>query len=365
MIFQCSSCGRSWRYPLKICLFCGQPVYAQESRSMLVRAFTKVEVPSLEHEQVPYYNVLLEDDAGVFHLRKQFGEPHIGEEFLEHAVQRQAMTIGVVGTGIMATGLAALFLQHQYPLVVVGRSDKSVERCKSQVRQMLLKGLDEGVVDDRFKGSLFQTKVDVMGECDLVIESVVEDLDVKKDLLQRIERVCSQEAIFGTNTSSLSIAELAKILKYPERFLGLHFFNPVARMRLVEVTRGPKTSQETIHACVDLINAVDKDPIVINDSPCFIVNRILMPFLDEAVKVYEERVASAQDIDKAIMLGLNHPIGPLALIDLIGVDVFVNIMKNLEHTIGESYKPAKAALDLVDKKSLGRKTGQGFYNYSK
>ncbi|MCD6298339.1 MAG: 3-hydroxyacyl-CoA dehydrogenase family protein, partial [Deltaproteobacteria bacterium] len=312
---------------------------------------------------VPYYNVLLEDETGVFHLRKQFGEPQIGEEFLEHAVQRQEMTIGVVGTGIMATGLAALFLQHQYPLVVIGRSDKSVERCKSQVRRMLLKGLDEGVVEDRFKGARFQTEVDGMGECDLIIESIVEDLDVKKDLLQRIERVCSQEAIFATNTSSLSIAELAKVLKYPERFLGLHFFNPVARMRLVEVVRGPKTSQETIHACVDLINAVDKDPIVINDSPCFIVNRILMPFLNEAVKVYQEGVADAENIDKAAMLGLNHPIGPLALIDLIGVDVFVKIMDNLNLFLGENYKPASTAKNLVTEEKLGRKTGGGFYKY--
>ena len=365
MIFACSSCDKRWRYPLKICLFCGHEVKEQKLHAMIVRAVTRVDVPSSGHERVPYYNLLLEDNDGKFFLRKQLKRAVVGEKFIKETARKQSLTIGIVGTGIMATGLASLLLQYDYPLVVAGRSHASLEKCKGQIRKVLLKGFDEEEVTRRMDSGIFVLGLDALAKADLIIESIAEELTAKHDILRQIENICSSKAIIATNTSSFSITELAEVLENPERFLGLHFFNPVARMQLVEVVKGEKTAPETMAKGKKFAEDLGKSPVAVNDNPCFIVNRILMPFLNEAAKVYDEGVASVEDIDKAAVLGLNHPIGPLALIDLIGVDIFVNILGNLERMLGDGYEPAKKALLLFKDGAVGRKAGKGFYLYEK
>ncbi len=365
MIFACSNCENSWRYPIKICLFCGHEVKKQKAHLMTVRAVTRVDVPSSGHERVPYYNLLLEDDEGKLFLRKQLKKVSIGQEFVEETAQKQSLTIGIVGTGIMATGLASLLLQYDYPLIVTGRSHASLEKCKGQIRKFLLKGFDEEEVNRRMDSGIFVLGLDALAKADLIIESIAEELTAKHEILRQVEQVCSDKAMIATNTSSFSITELAAVLDHPERFLGLHFFNPVARMQLVEVVKGKNTAVETMEKGKKFAEDVGKSPVAVIDNPCFIVNRVLMPFLNEAAKVYDEGVASVEDIDKAAVLGLNHPIGPLALIDLIGVDIFVNILGNLERMLGDGYEPAKKALALFKDGAVGRKAGKGFYSYEK
>lgn len=365
MIFACSNCENRWRYPIKICLFCGHAVKKQKAGVMTVRAVTRVDVPSSGHEKVPYYNLLLEDKDGKLFLRKQLKKAVVGQEFVEETARKQSLAVGIVGTGVMATGLASLLLQYDYPLVVTGRSHASLEQCKGRIRTFLLKGFDEEEVNRRMESCTFVVGLDALAEADLIIESIAEELTAKHDILRQIEKICSAKTIIATNTSSFSITELAAVLEHPERFLGLHFFNPVARMQLVEVVKGKNTSPETMKQGKQFAEDLGKSPVAVNDSPCFIVNRILMPFLNEAVKVYDEGVASVEDIDKAAVLGLNHPIGPLALIDLIGVDIFVNIMGNLERMLGDGYEPASKALSLLKDGEVGRKAGKGFYLYEK
>ena len=363
MIFQCTNCKRSWRYPIKICLFCGHKVKKQKILPMTVRTVTKVDVPSSGHEQVPYFNVLLENNEGKLFLTKQLKKAEIGSKFIENTAAKQSFKIGIVGTGIMGTGLASLFLQYDYPLVVIGRSKLSLSKCKANVKNFLLKGLKEKEVNRRLARVKFSSDKKLLAISELVIESIAENLPAKQKLLRQLENICSVKTIIATNTSSLSISELSSSLKYPERFLGLHFFNPVSKMQLVEVVKGLHTSESIIKKGRLLAKDIGKTPVTVKDNPCFIVNRILIPFLNEAARVYDEKVASIEDIDKAAVLGLNHPIGPLALIDLIGVDIFVNILNNLEKMLGEGYEPAQIALDLLADGHMGRKSGKGFYEY--
>jgi len=363
MIFRCSNCRKSWRYPINICLFCGQEVQEEATGSLVVHAVTEVDIPSTEHDRVPYFNVLLRDENDNFFLRKHLHKVTVGEEFIEETGQEQNLKIGIVGTGIMGTGLGALFLQYGYPLTIIGRSEASLDRSRSKIRNLLVKLLEEDETDSRLENTTFEVETATLAECDLIIESIAEDLAVKQQLLKKIEQECSAVCIIATNTSSLSINELSSVLRYPQRFLGLHFFNPVDRMQLVEVVKGTSTSSDTIKKGTSLVESLAKSPVAVNDSPCFIVNRVLMPFLNEAVRIYDDKAASPEDIDKAVVLGLNHPIGPLALIDLIGVDIFVKIMQNLSRSLGSGYDPGQAALELVEKNHTGRKSGAGFYNY--
>lgn len=280
-----------------------------------------------------------------------------------YQAQKQKM-IGIIGTGLMGKQLAQFFSQNGYPVMLYSRTkdgslkaikkiEKSLSRTKDPQEIKIVTNRIEPTDDlSRFK------------DAELIIESVIEDLEIKKQLFGALSSICQKDAIIATNTSSLPITKLATFVSHPERFIGMHFFNPVSKMHLVEVVYGLDTSRETIEYITNFSDELGKTPILVKDSPGFIVNRSLMPFINEAASLLQEGVLP-DDIDNAIKLGLNHPMGPLALADLIGSDICVYIMKTLYKGFDDArYIPSPKFYELISKGHLGKKAGKGFYNYS-
>lgn len=279
--------------------------------------------------------------------------------------------IGIIGTGVMARGIAQQAAQAGYAVVVRGRSQESLDGCLGSVRSTLgrlvsKEKVTQAAADEalaRIHGTL--ALQDLKG-CDIVIESVAEDLDVKRELLQALDQIVDESTIIATNTSSLSVTKLASLVSRPGHFIGMHFFNPVPAMSLVEVVRGLRTSDATHAAVVALAEKLGKVPVDVRDAPGFIVNRVLFPMINEAAFALQEGVASAEGIDAAMKGGCNHPMGPLALADLVGLDVVHAILDSLYREYGEPrYAPCLEIKKRVEAGWLGRKTGKGFYDYSK
>ncbi len=277
--------------------------------------------------------------------------------------------IAVIGAGTMGGGIAQVFAQNGYDVVINDIKTEFLERGLAAIEksyQRLVK--KEKLTDEEMKAALarIKTTTDIkdLADCDLVIEAATENAKIKKQIFKDLDEVVKKEAILASNTSSLSITEIASATNRPAQVVGMHFFNPVAMMKLVEIINGVATSPETYQAIADLAVEIGKDPVKVEEAPGFVVNRILIPMINEAIGIYADGVASAEDIDKAMKLGANHPIGPLALADMIGNDVNLAIMEVLYTEFADpKYRPHPLLKKMVRANMLGRKTGQGFYNY--
>ena len=278
-------------------------------------------------------------------------------------------TIGVIGAGTMGSGIAQAFSAKGFSVILQDVSNAALEKGIATISNSLDRLIKKGVAtaDEKvqtLKHISSTTSVADLAKADLVIEAATENESVKIKILQGVEAVLRPDTIIATNTSSLSITKLAAATKRPDKMVGMHFFNPVPMMALVEIIRGLQTSEATVDAVTELAKAVGKTPIGVKNSAGFVVNRILCPMINEAIFVYSEGLASAVEIDEGMKLGCNHPIGPLALADLIGLDVLLAVMDVLYRAFEDpKYRAAPLLKEMVDAGYLGRKSGRGFYTY--
>ncbi|PID81297.1 MAG: 3-hydroxybutyryl-CoA dehydrogenase [Clostridiales bacterium] len=277
--------------------------------------------------------------------------------------------IGVIGSGTMGSGIVQIFAQSGFAVTLKSSRESSLEKAKATLDKSLSRLVKKEKMTEEQKATAmgnvsYSTDFKSLKDCDLVIEATVENMDIKKEVFAELDKVVKPEGILATNTSSLSITEIAASVSRPDKVIGMHFFNPVPMMKLVEIIKGITTSDESYQAVYDMTSAVGKEPVQVEEAPGFVVNRILIPMINEAVGVLADGVASAEDIDKAMKLGANHPIGPLALADLIGNDVNLAIMEVLYSEFGDpKYRPHPLLRKMVRAGLLGRKSGEGFYKY--
>lgn len=278
--------------------------------------------------------------------------------------------VGVVGAGTMGAGIAQVTAEAGYEVILIDLEDKFVNRGMENILKNWSKAIKKGTRTseevDQIKVRLTgTTNYDNLNDCQLVIEAVVEKMSIKKELFAKLDGICPVETVFASNTSALSITELAAATKRPNQVIGVHFFNPVPAMKLVELVPGAETSAETVTAMKEYCSAIGKEAIVVKESPGFIVNRLLIPYINEAAIIYDQGVASPAEIDQAMKMGANMPMGPLALADLIGIDVCLMIMEYFFNEMADSkYRPALAFKQKVRAGHLGRKTGKGFFDYN-
>ena len=276
--------------------------------------------------------------------------------------------IGVVGAGTMGQGIANAFASAGHDVTVVDVKKEWAENGINKIcagkDKLVAKGKISQEAADAAKANLHAGEYEDLADADLIVEAALEDMALKKDVFGKLDEIVKDDAIFATNTSSLSITEIANGIKHP--VIGMHFFHPADRMKLVEVISGANTPDEVKETIIELSKEIGKTPVEVNEGPGFVVNRILIPMINEATVILQEGIASAEDIDTAMQLGANHPMGPLALGDLIGLDVVLAIMNVLYSETGDpKYRPSTYLKKMVRAGKLGRKTGEGFYNYKK
>ncbi|HEB35312.1 MAG TPA: 3-hydroxybutyryl-CoA dehydrogenase [Candidatus Aminicenantes bacterium] len=276
----------------------------------------------------------------------------------------------VVGAGIMGAGVGQLCAQKGYEVTVVDISEEIVEKAKGKVRAGLSRRVEKGKITQEEMESVlsrmnWSTDLDMAKESDFVVEAVSENLGVKKEIFKKLDSICLPETILATNTTALSVSEVASATSRADKVIGMHFFNPAVIMKLVEIIRGEKTSEETIATAKKFAENLGKTPITTaKEAPAGIVSRVLAGLLNEAAVVYSEGIASPEDIDEAMKLGAGHPLGPLALIDMIGLDIHLAKMETLyEKFKDERYKPPEVIRKMVADGKLGKKSGEGFYKY--
>jgi 3-hydroxybutyryl-CoA dehydrogenase len=279
--------------------------------------------------------------------------------------------IGVVGAGTMGHGIAQVAAQSGYGVILVDSAPQALERGVGQIGKSLDKLVGKGkLTPEQREQALGRLRPEgalkALEAADLVVEAVVERLEVKRAVLADLDTICQPHTILATNTSSISITKLAAATARPEKVIGMHFMNPVPLMQLIEVIRGLATSQETYDAVEAASRAMGKTPVEVHDAPGFVSNRVLLPMINEAVYCLSEGVGKAEAIDEVMKLGMNHPMGPLALADLIGLDVCLDILRVLHEGFGDpKYRPCPLLVKMVDAGRLGRKSGRGFYEYGR
>ncbi len=278
-------------------------------------------------------------------------------------------TIGVLGAGTMGHGIAQVFAQSGYTVHLVDNQQAQLETALKAVDRSLGKFVEKGkLTGDQHSASLGRlhthTDIEVFGGCDLVVEAITENETVKIDLFRKLDALCPAETLFASNTSAISLTRMAAATSRPDRFMGMHFMNPVPLMQLVELIRALQTSDATFNAIKSLSEQLGKTPIEVRDAPGFVSNRILMPMINEAIFTLYEGVADAEAIDSVMTLGMNHPMGPLKLADMIGLDTCLFIMNVLHDGFKDpKYRPCPLLVQMVDAGYTGRKSGRGFYNY--
>lgn len=270
----------------------------------------------------------------------------------------------------MGDGIAQVAAQSGYEVVLEDMKDEYVKAGFARIKERLERRVREGKLESRERDSALSNikvtaRLEDCKDVDLIIESVTEKEGVKKQVLKELDTLCDEEAIFTTNTSSISITRLAQVTKRPERFAGMHFMNPAYLMALVEVVKGMHTSDETVNTIIAVAGIMGKTPVVVNDSPGFVSNRVLVPMINDAVYSLQEGVASRESIDAVLKLGANHRMGPLELADFIGLDTCLAILEILQAELGEKYMPCPLLRKMVAGGKLGRKSGEGFYEYRK
>lgn len=278
--------------------------------------------------------------------------------------------IGVIGAGTMGGGIAQVAAQNGFQVVLQDMNEDLARAGFLKVKERLEKEVAQGKLESKEKDKILSNiktseNLEDCKDANLIIEAVNEKEDIKKQIFETLDNICLKETVFASNTSSISITRLAQVTGRPERFAGMHFMNPAYKMKLVEVVKGLRTSQKTIDIISTIAEKMGKTPIAINDYPGYVANRLLIPMINDAIYCLEEGVGSRESIDEIMKLGANHPMGPLELADLIGLDVCLAILEVLHAELGEKYKPCPLLRIMVAGGKIGRKSGEGFFEYRK